>query len=1549
MAVGRISGPLLKSNLLRDGVDLAFETDLLYLDVSNGRIGIKNAAPGYELDVTGTVNSTVTRTGQALIDNLDIDGNTIAAISGDVNINPAQPTDRVNIGAATIPNIYGDVLVDGQITATGNIIANGNIVLGDADTDSVQFIADVDSNIIPATDDTYTIGSAAQKWLEGHFTDLFVGGISISTGNGGSVALLADEVNKIYVHLGGSDVNGDGENVSTAYRTVKHALSQAVSGDAIVISPGVFEEEFPLTVPAGVSVNGSGIRATTIKPTVATQSEDGFLLNGDTTVQNLSVMDMLYDGGNGTGYAFQYASGATITRRSPYIKEVSVLNRGSVTSASDPFGFAQGDAGRGIKVDGSVLNAASLEAAMLFNAVTLIVPNSVGLELTNGARVEWLNSFVYFADVGIDAYEGINGKFSAGKTYLELSGVTGTIAVNDTATFVSTDAQTTININVDGIDGDTLIFDGRADDFEGFETTPGSITFAPSGASATSIVRYDRKDFGAEMRSIASANVYGDRGVRANGADVRLRLSSHDFGYIGAGGDFSNNDNLVNTANQVIELNEGRVFYSATDQYGDYRIGDLFLVDQDTGAVTFSGGQFDVTSLTGINFTDGNNTTIVDPTKVETGNIRISGNTIESLSGNIIIDPFDEIVDIDATGALKIPVGTTGEQPGTPVQGQIRFNTTDTAFEGYDGAAWSSLGGVKDTDQDTYIEAEETVDDDTLRFYTVATNRLEIDSNGQITAAAGYTPIADQDLVTKTYADTAGTPTDGTWSDGAYLGFTDADRIADVLDELNESLENVRRNTFVRSVTFTGSPTSGGEGTTVTLNLNVVGNANRYDIDWGDGNNTNGTTDSTPSHTYTDNTNSPYTVTVRAYNNGAISGSAGSEASATNVDYIIIYTADPVAAFSLYDVATGGAALTGNNLYVIEGNSLYLENTTSNTLMADVTYEVNWGDGSTNDTVADDTAAGGVSGARLQHTWQAGTNTGTSVDTVTLTLDSHTTANPAVIPDSTTLNLKVYDPNIAAPNGLSTKTINPPAGTGTSPRIAANFTDNAGVAGYVAGDSIPRIDSTVGTVDSSTITTFAYDADNGTLSAEINGSADGIVTFDNTDNSGTYTSLVVTEESDYNLLNASGSSVSFNSSIYHPGLYKGFKARVSALANTLQAGVHEYKLTHSTTGSTNGVVFVKDDLTTVATASGGSLSEATSGTYRYVSGIPHYNTSGQLTLSGATAQNLIGQTYADVTDIIEVTSGADSEGSGSGIIEQNYNYTSIDGTVSMLSGGIPLANTGIPTAYTFGDLTVDINASNARVSEQLRYRVQNVEGWSNIVTLPEIVQIHSAAQSGISEIAIDVSNSLGSTFTDDGLRIFDLNAATTDTPVFSGATNYYTNNVYSEIADPGVAGTQEATIRYGVLEHNVDDYSTGYLPIGPDRSADTGTQYFTFAFRRTVVSNFTINITSSTGVAGVFIAAPGTAIDSASTINGWLDCSAQYAGSGVPGADIGNGGNGSNGCASTGGDIINSGVSLSGGYTMTLGTENLTNATGNVALVRIALTTGQQVTSLSIT
>ena len=50
-------------------------------------------------------------------------------------------------------------------------------------------------------------------------------------------------------------------------------------------------------------------------------------------------------------------------------------------------------------------------------------------------------------------------------------------------------------------------------------------------------------------------------------------------------------------------------------------------------------------------------------------------------------------VDITATGALKLPVGTTAQRPSSPAQGDLRFSSTDTAAEIYNGTAWAAVGG----------------------------------------------------------------------------------------------------------------------------------------------------------------------------------------------------------------------------------------------------------------------------------------------------------------------------------------------------------------------------------------------------------------------------------------------------------------------------------------------------------------------------------------------------------------------------------------------------------------------------------------------------------------------------------------------------------------------------------------------------------------------------------------------------------------------------------------------------------------------------------------
>ena len=49
--------------------------------------------------------------------------------------------------------------------------------------------------------------------------------------------------------------------------------------------------------------------------------------------------------------------------------------------------------------------------------------------------------------------------------------------------------------------------------------------------------------------------------------------------------------------NEVYELDGGKVFYTSTDQDGNFRAGELFSVQQSTGIVTISAEYFDLDGL----------------------------------------------------------------------------------------------------------------------------------------------------------------------------------------------------------------------------------------------------------------------------------------------------------------------------------------------------------------------------------------------------------------------------------------------------------------------------------------------------------------------------------------------------------------------------------------------------------------------------------------------------------------------------------------------------------------------------------------------------------------------------------------------------------------------------------------------------------------------------------------------------------------------------------------------------------------------------------------
>ena len=167
-----------------------------------------------------------------------------------------------------------------------------------------------------------------------------------------------------------------------------------------------------------------------------------------------------------------------------------------------------------------------------------------------------------------------------------------------------------------------------------------------------------------------------------------------------------------------------------------YASGDLSV--SSGGTTTISSGNFDVGAYLQIDATNGNLTTtgtIKTTTKFNSNEkLEISENKISTVPGQqLLIEPGgqSELVKILSTSALVIPAGDNNQRPSqvNSSNGAIRFNTITNQYEGYsqNTTSWSSLGGVRDLDGNTYILAEQTVgaNDNTLWFYNDNVNTVK--------------------------------------------------------------------------------------------------------------------------------------------------------------------------------------------------------------------------------------------------------------------------------------------------------------------------------------------------------------------------------------------------------------------------------------------------------------------------------------------------------------------------------------------------------------------------------------------------------------------------------------------------------------------------------------------------------------------------------------------------------------------------------------------------------------------------------------------------------
>jgi hypothetical protein len=219
----------LKANLIRDGVDLAFETDLLYLDVNNSRIGVNNAAPQYDLDISGTTRTTTLLVdNDAILSDITFSGNNIFSSSGTITFQASlnsptvyhsklivddfmiqgntistevsnSPIEIIPSGTGIVDiqsssRITGDLTVEGDIVTVGSITIGGNITIGDESTDSIIINAGIASDLIPDVDNKWAIGSPLLRWNDIHVNNFFTTILNIPELNIGNLIFKNNEI-----------------------------------------------------------------------------------------------------------------------------------------------------------------------------------------------------------------------------------------------------------------------------------------------------------------------------------------------------------------------------------------------------------------------------------------------------------------------------------------------------------------------------------------------------------------------------------------------------------------------------------------------------------------------------------------------------------------------------------------------------------------------------------------------------------------------------------------------------------------------------------------------------------------------------------------------------------------------------------------------------------------------------------------------------------------------------------------------------------------------------------------------------------------------------------------------------------------------------------------------------------------------------------------------------------------------------------------------------------------------------------------------------------
>ncbi len=541
--------------------------------------------------------------------------------------------------------------------------------------------------------------------------------------------------------------------------------SSSGDGSLIKVAPGVYQETLPLRIKKNnVSIVGESMRSCFVHPTVATENNDMFEVDSGTYIANLTLLglkvptsdqssrnnsldnDSTYGLPSNQPFSVRFRTDTQPTiLKSPYIQNCTHFSDAHFDNANfDPNTFPSTDGqtysavagdessapcGGGLLVDGSAVSSSSPIRSMVVDAFTQITLDGPGILVTNNGYAQLVSFFGTFAHYHAKAKNG--GQINLSNCVSDF-GRYGLIADGKSPSAIATATASAAN------SGATTITIGAI-------TTAGSFHGTVSRPLDHMMVTIDGVDYGV-VSSTANGSGWDivlTSGLTSNitNTTVSFALRSyistggHTFEFVGVGtdyGDHPDKGGVPVEANQVIELNGGKVWQSSTDHVGKFKAGDVLVVDQVSETVNLK-----ATTVTGnlaVTGTVDGRDVAADGTKLDGVETGATADQTAAEIRTLVESASDSNVftDADHTKLNGIETGATADQTASEIKTAYEGNSNTNAFTDAEKTKLSGVatGSIANVVEDTTPQLGGNLDVNGNDIVSVSNGDIDLDPNG---------------------------------------------------------------------------------------------------------------------------------------------------------------------------------------------------------------------------------------------------------------------------------------------------------------------------------------------------------------------------------------------------------------------------------------------------------------------------------------------------------------------------------------------------------------------------------------------------------------------------------------------------------------------------------------------------------------------------------------------------------------------------------------------------------------------------------------------------